>query len=181
VTDEQSSRLFLDEPSNELRQGDVCFEWPIPKWLLSGYMVASEPTADRAATALVSVHAKGESLPVVVCSHDCDLENPRSRTGVVVAPLFHWPNFPMGSDVSLGIISSDLPGDDGAYEHINLYPFKLPLDPPDWRVIDFSAMTSIGSPQKSIPMLLKAKRYEMTDKARENFCNKLAAFFIRKN
>jgi hypothetical protein len=86
----------------------------------------------------------------------------------------------MGSDVSLGIISSYLPGDDGAYEHINLYPIKLPLDPPDWRVVDFSSLTSIGSPQKSIPMLLNAKRYEMTDTARENFSNKLGAFFIRK-
>lgn len=181
MTDKQRSPLFLDAPSNELRQGDICFDWPVPKWQLSGYMVASEPAAERSTMALVSVHSKGDRLPLVVCSHDCDLENPRSRSGVVVAPLLRWPDASMGSETSLGIISSYVPQDDGAYEYINLYPIKLPLDPPDYRVVDFSSLTSIGSPVKSIPMLLNAKRFEMTDGARENFSNKLAAFFIRKN
>jgi hypothetical protein len=90
-----------------------------------------------------------------------------------------WPLSDMGSDASLALISSYMPRADRAYEYINLYPIKLPLDPPEWRIADFSALTSIASPQKSIPVLRKSKRFEMTDEARENFSSKLAAFFIR--
>jgi hypothetical protein len=87
----------------------------------------------------------------------------------------------MSSDTSLDLISSYVPTADGAYKHINLYPVKIPGNPPDWRVVDFSGLTSIGSPVKAIPMLRNAKRFEMGDEGRRNFGNKLAAFFIREN
>jgi hypothetical protein len=179
VSDEASPQSFLAEPTTELRQGDICFEWPFPKWQFNGYLVASAPTGGSPTTALVGLYEQGRPLPIVICSHDCDLENPRSRSGFVVAPVFPWPFDEMGSDNSLALINSRIPGQDGAYSHINLYPIKLPDDQPDWRVIDFSAMTSVGSPNKAIPVLRKAKRFEMTDEVREAFSNKLAAFFIR--
>src|SRR5690242_8647902 len=84
MTEPLSSRLFLDQPTAELRQGDICFEWPFPKWQLNGYMVASEPPTGKATTAIVSVHSRGDAIPLVICSHDCDIENPRSRAGIVV-------------------------------------------------------------------------------------------------
>ncbi len=183
MSSENDSQLLLAEESNELRQGDICFEWPIPRWQLNGYMVASEPASVNPSTAIVALHSKGESLPLVVCSHDCDLENPRSRMGIVVVPLLNWPSSvaPMGSDASLDIVRSVVPDDDGSYMHINLYPIKLPYETAEWRIVDFSGLTSIGNPLKSLQHLMKAKRFEMTDECRKNFSNKLAAFFIRKS
>lgn len=171
---------FLPDPTGELRQGDICFDWPLPKWQLNGYTVASDPSGGNPTTALVSLHEQGSRLPIVLCSHDCDLENPRTRLGFVVAPVLPWP-WPneMGSDKSLALINSTVPGPDGSYEYIQLYPIKLPGGRPDWRIIDFSGMMSISSPRKSAPVLLKAKRYEMTDQTRRTFGDKLAAFFIR--
>jgi hypothetical protein len=177
--------LFIDEPTNELRQGDICFEWPVPKWVLTGYQLISNPGADNFSNSVLALHAKGEPVPIVICSHDCDLENPRGRAGFLVAPLLHWPGWPsrvdMGSEQSLRIISSAKPSPGGAYDDINLFPVKLPTDPPDWRLVDYSTITSISPPEKLIPILRAAKRYEMSDEGRASFADKLAASFIRKN
>jgi hypothetical protein len=171
---------FVDTPSTaELRQGDVCFEWPFPKWQLNGYSVAADPSGGNPTTALIGLHEQGVKLPLIICSHDCDLENYRARLGFIVAPVLQWPFPDLGSDDSLALISSAVIGDDGSYDYINLFPLKLEPDLADWRVVDFSGLTSVASPKKTTPVLLKAKRLEMTDETRVNFGNKLAAFFIR--
>jgi hypothetical protein len=85
----------------------------------------------------------------------------------------------MSDDRSLALINSYVAGDDGSYDYIQLYPIKLPGDPPVWRVVDFSGMMSVAAPPKALPILRKAKRLEMTDETREHFSNKLAAFFVR--
>ena len=84
----------------------------------------------------------------------------------------------MGSDRSLALINSSTPTADGPYEYVQSYPIRLPGEAPDWRMIDFSGMVSIASPTKALPILKKAKRFEMTDAARQNFGYKLAAFFV---
>jgi hypothetical protein len=173
------SSQFLPVPTSELRQGDVCYQWQFPKWQLNSYQVAFQPSAARPNSAIVSLHSKGEILPLIICSHDCDLENPRSRMGIIVAPVLSWPDSDQGSELSAKIQRSDVPGNDGAYAHINLFPIKIPRR--DWRVVDFSALTSVSTPDKVVPALRLAKKYEMTDEAREKFSNKLAAFFIRQN
>jgi hypothetical protein len=179
VNRDEASQSFLAEPTDELRQGDICFEWPYPKWDLNTYMVASAVVGSNASSALLALHERAAALPVVICSHDCDLENPRTRLGIVVAPVLPWPWTDMGSDRSLALINSSTPGADGSYDYIQLYPIRLPGDGQDWRVVDFSGMMSIAAPPKAMPILRKAKRFEMTDAARETFGNKLAAFFIR--
>ena len=163
----------------ELRQGDICFEWPFPKWQLNGYSVAADPSGGNPNVALIGLHEQGAKLPLIICSHDCDLENWRARLGFVVAPVFQWPFPDLGSDDSLALISSGVLGEDGSYDYINLFPLKFSNDPADWRVADFSGLTSIASPRKATPVLLKSKRFEMTDETRVNFGNKLASFFIR--
>jgi hypothetical protein len=171
---------FVETASTaELRQGDICFEWPFPKWQLNGYSVAADPSGGNPTVALIGLHEQGAKLPLVICSHDCDLENPRARLGFVVAAVFDWPFPDLGSDDSLALISSAVLGEDGSYDYINLFPLKFSNDPVDWRIVDFSGMTSIASPRKATPVLLKSKRLEMTDETRVHFGNKLAAFFIR--
>jgi len=116
---------------------------------------------------------------LILCSHDCDLENPRARIGFIVAPVLSWPGLvDIASDKGLALVNSYKPGEEG-YDYINLYPLRLPSEDPEWRVVDFSAMTSLSPPPKLVPILRKAKRFQMTDEAREYFGNKLAAFFIR--
>jgi hypothetical protein len=184
VTTGPLSQLFLEKPSNDLRQGDICYDWPVPRWLLNSYQITAEPGTTRNLNAVLSLQAKGESLPLIICSHDCDLDNPRNRLGFLVAPLLHWPGWPnpeMASDASLRMISSAVSAADGSYEFINIFPIKIPSEPPDWRVVDYSSMMSISPPEKLVPVLKAHKRYEMTDEGRVSFANKLAAFFIRNN
>lgn len=129
--------------------------------------------------ALLPMYEQGSSIPLIVCSHDCDLENPRNRLGFIVAPLLPWPSgIDIASDNGLTLINSYKPGENG-YDYIQLYPIKLPGEEPEWRVVDFSAITSLSPPAKLVSILLKAKRFEMADQAREYFGTKLAAFFIR--
>lgn len=180
MTQESSPLAFLDQPTGDLRQGDICFSWPFPKWQMTSYQVTSSPAGPSQATALVSLHEQGTDIPLVICSHDCDLENPRGRLGFIVAPLFPWPSgINITTEKGLTLVNSYKPGPDNSYDHINLYPIKLPGEDPEWRVVEFSAMTSISPPLKLVPILRKAKRFEMTDEAREYFGTKLAAFFIR--
>jgi hypothetical protein len=180
VNGNQIPRSFVETASvSELRQGDICFEWPFPKWQLNGYSVAADPSGGNPNVALVGLYEQGARLPLVICSHDCDLENWRARLGFVVAPVFDWPFPDMGSDESLALIGSAVLGEDGSYDYINLFPLKFSGEPINWRVVDFSGLTSIASPRKATPVLLKAKRFEMTEETRLNFGNKLAAFFIR--
>ena len=82
---------LLADPTDELRQGDICFDWPYPKWDLNNYMVASAITGNNAPTALMPLYDRAASLPIVICSHDCELEDPRQRLGIIVAPVFPWP------------------------------------------------------------------------------------------
>jgi hypothetical protein len=171
--------VFLSEVTDELRQGDICFSWPVPRWLLTDYQTLK--TQDNKTTKMqVGVHLKGAELPLVLCSHDCDLENPRERLGFLVAPLIPWPFEDMASDSSLDLIgSSDV--QDGSYSYINLFPLSLPesQDESGWRVVDYSSVMSVGPPTKLAPLLRKTKRLEMTEETRALFKSKMAAFLAR--
>lgn len=194
--------MFTDQPSSgELRQGDICFEWPFPFWNLNSYQVSKQVTTGSLNSAVVNLLASGDSLPVAICSHDCEVENPRGRTGLSLAPLLPWPYSDLGSDESLELIQSHVPGelqidnrtvaDAGvqaradsesprAYGFINLFPVNLgSTETNGWRYIDFSAITAIGPPRKIKGQLLKGKRFEMEDETRDRFKAKLAAFFSR--
>ena len=174
--------MFLSEITGELRQGDICYSWPIPRWLLTDYQVLM--TAEgKTARLQVGVHQRGVDLPLVLCSHDCDLENPREGVGFLVAPLLPWPfGDSMSSDGSLELVGASRM-QEGSYAYINLFPICLPESRNDngsgWRVVDFSSITSVGPPPKLVPILRKAKRLEMTEEVRLLFKRKLAAFVGR--
>lgn len=176
-TTERRVRLFEVSPSDELRQGDICSDWMIPKWQPHTNQIVSDADGVARRT-LVDLHGKaGESSSLALCSHDCDLENPRNRRGIIVAPVVDWPNGDMGSDLSLEIIGSRAPNSAGRYAHINLFPVNL--GQLGWKVVEFSALTSMISPKKFTDRLLKSKQFEMTDPTRRDFRLKLAAFLAR--
>jgi hypothetical protein len=171
--------VFLSETTSELRQGDICYSWPIPRWLLTDYHVLM--TAEgKVAKVQVGVYERGADLPLVLCSHDCDLENPRERAGFLVAPLRPWPFGDMSSDSSLELVGASKI-QNGSYAYINLFPVYLPEARQDqgWHVVDFSSIMSVGPPPKLVPILRKAKHLEMTEEARLLFKRKLAAFLGR--
>lgn len=169
--------MFLPQGSNELRQGDLLEPQPLPFWRYTDFELSSRP-GEPPHYARVSTVAKGLSVSMAVCSHDCDLENTRNRYGFVVAPVLPWP-FEMGSDQSLELISSGRLNDANEYDYINLFPIQYPGDDADWRVVDFSALIAVGPPPKIKRQFLGMKQHEMTEQTRGDFKLKLAAFFGR--
>jgi len=117
------------------------------------------------------------SVAVAICSHDCDVENPRSRTGIIVAPLCKVPARP-GEDLYARILAS---GDTSTeLNYINLFPFVHKQgDTTLEAVIDFSAITSIAKAEKALPMLAKSRVLGCDDDTREAIGRKLAMFFGR--
>ncbi|KZE90527.1 hypothetical protein AVP41_00046 [Microbacterium sp. TNHR37B] len=116
---------------------------------------------------------------VAVCSHDCDVENPRTRTGLIVAPLVNVPAPPRDPEMYAKIMAS---GDTTAgIDFVHLFPVRLPGDDGQERdaVVDFSAITTMARAAKAVGHLADGKRLEMTDATRTAFQRKLALFFGR--
>lgn len=180
-TTRTSESLFVDNPTDELRQGDISYEWPFPVWNLNKFQVVTQVLGGGSPqSAVVSLLARGAPAPVAICSHDCEIENPRSRTGLLMAPVLPWPYPEVSSDLSLDLIGSREPDSKNLYSFIYLFPVNLgAAGQDDWHVIDFSAMATMTSPNKIKPRLLDGKRFEMLDKTRIQFKTKLAAFFGR--
>ena len=170
--------MFLPEGSDELRQGDLLDDQPLPFWRYTDFELSGRP-GEAPQSARVSVVAKGLSVPVVLCSHDCDLENHRNRYGWVVAPVLPWPFPDIADDASLDLISSARMSENNEYGYIHLFPIQIPGADADWRVVDFSALISVGPPSKIRRTFLGMKRFEMDDATREEFRLKLAASFGR--
>ena len=124
---------------------------------------------------------KKKPVPVVVCSHDCDIENPKLRTGVILAPLLGYPQHPE-PERQAQLRESRRPDSDSKYHYINLFPLEFDdtsLGLGDRMVVEFSAMLSAGRSKEAIRVLKGKKVLEMTDETREDFRQKLAAFFGR--
>ena len=176
--------MFLEEPSDELRQGDICFDWVFPKWQLNDYLVASDASSGVSNRAVIHVLSSGASLPIMVLSHDCEIENPRSRIGLSVAPILPWPlGDDYGSDESLDLIRSGSLSAGSTFEFIQFFPVQLKDEEgaePSWKVVDFSGLMSASPPKKAIPLLKARKRLEMLEETRKNLKLKLAAFFGRE-
>jgi hypothetical protein len=164
------------EPTAELQQGDICSARPFPQWKLHEYEISGSPGGPTT-RALVHVYSQGANLPVVVCAHDCDVENPRNRRGILVAPVFDWPPDLSEADSELLRESARL-SDGEVYDFINLFPIHLPSGA--WHVADFSAMSSPGPANKVVAALKQTKELEMTDGSRKLFRLKLGAFVGRE-
>jgi len=116
----------------------------------------------------------------VICSHDCDIENPRGRTALLLAPLVKVPAKPSGPEFP-EIMGSHSPVD-GQYSWFPLFPVVLPAfghETDVSSVVDFSSVMSLGKAERARDSLRETKLFEMTDDYRGLFKTKLAIFLGR--
>lgn len=174
--------ILVGDPSGVLRQGDVCVVDFFPRWDVA----KSQTVSSQSGTVAIQMSAwnsvkegpDGGHL-VVVCSHDCDVDNPRQRTGLLLAPVIKTPAH-RGTELYATIMGSDQILD-GVVHAAGLFPLSIPDVGGEATdvVIDFSSLISMGQPVRVIPMLREKKLYEMDDAMRVRFKMKLAAFVGR--
>lgn len=173
-------------PGGDLRQGDICEISFFPHWhsgtsshlMMNGKITQIQLGPHKPLAASQS----GKSL-VVVCSYDCDIENPRGRKGLLLAPLIPIPQrHPRYAELK----QSNAPhrDEDGylSFQFVNHYAFSLGdvLPPPtDMGIAEFSAITSWGPPNDVIAELAAARVHRLSDDEREVFRTKLAVFVGR--
>lgn len=168
-------------PSGSLRQGDICAIPHFPKWDVeeSSVLFKGDTQTSIQMDAWNRVHRieTGEHL-VVVCSHDCDVDNPRQRSAIIVAPLIKVPASAGDPRYEEIMGSGDMTGE---LSWINLFPLRIDLEEEDNTdvVADFSALTSMGRAEPAIRQLADSKILEMDDELRSNFKKKLGSFFGR--
>jgi hypothetical protein len=117
--------MLTTDLGEQLRQGDVCSVQNFPRWTLDSTKV------NTAKSAFMVVEAWDRPLEsddggrlVVVCSYDCDIENPRGRAGLLLAPVMKMPASP-GSQREADILASDVRRD-GQIGYANMFPLLLP-------------------------------------------------------
>ncbi|MGW0183712.1 hypothetical protein [Nocardia sp. NPDC003345] len=175
--------MFEPVAGDSLRQGDICMVSSFPKWSvgdLAGVLPGTTKKGILVADWDRLVEVQQQKL-VCVCSYDCDLENPRSRSGILLAPVIRLPASP-GSPQHESISSSWRANDDGAFDHLNIFPLKFDSagdEYPDHAVVDFSAASTLGTAEKAVQSLEKTKLFEMTDVFRTWFQKKIAIFYAR--
>ncbi len=120
-------------------------------------------------------------MSIVICSHDCEIEQIRDRAGLLIAPLTPPPKWPPGDERWPILHSCTVPNEAGAYSFIHWFPVELDVGEGEatLMVADFSRIVSAGAGSKAKAKLLPSKSAEMTDEARNRFKNKIAAFFSR--
>jgi hypothetical protein len=124
-------------------------------------------------------------MPLLVLSHDCELENVRARLGILVAPVLHWPTNVDDDALRESTRPSASADGESVYEFGQLWPLFIPRADPEgnpavaeWMVADFSGMTSVAPPTKVTPIFRRKRRFEMTDESRRLLQDKLAAYFL---
>lgn len=109
-------------------------------WKLTSYDL--QTSSDGSSNLRTVVHGSKPGF-LVVCSHDCDIENVRDRAGLAVAPLdvpsLPWP----GGDARWETLRSSWEPTGDAFEFGHLFPLHWD-DPPGIRIIDFSRLTTAG-------------------------------------
>lgn len=175
--------LRAPHEGENLRQGDVCFVKGLPLWNLSSSSTQTDPQG--VLTHFVIPPHKAlqwdeltGAVAVAICSHDCDVENPRSRTGIIVAPIIKVPAS-VGSEAHTRIMAS---GDvSSGLDYVHLFPVVLDDGKNDKRsaVIDLSAMVTVAKADAAIGTLAINRKYVMDEASREAFRTKIALFFAR--
>jgi hypothetical protein len=168
--------------SGPLRQGDICALPAFPVWDIDrtqrqvGGNSASESFVMPRHRVLEWDELTG-SVAVAICSHDCDLENPRERTGILVAPVVKVPARP-GDDRYERIMTSGDTSVEINYAH--LFPVTYAAGESDVEaVIDFSAMTSLAKAENAVRHLLNSRVLGCGDETRSSIGRKLALFLGR--
>lgn len=174
---------WVESPGDALRQGDVCVIEGLPIWNVAG--MTMRDARQELTSFIIPPHKTLQwsdltgGSAVVVCSHDCDVENPRTRTGLVVAPLVAVPASRNDPDTYAKIMTS---GDTSIeINFVHLFPLEIPVEQGEARdaVADFSAITTVARANKAVEHLVSGKVLEMDDGTRESFRRKLALFFGR--
>lgn len=165
-----------------LRQGDICVMPAFPIWDIDRAQRNVGPQDVTEGYVLPRLKAMewdsmSGTVAVAVCSHDCDLENPRERTGIIIAPLVKVPSRP-GDERYRNILASwDTSSE---INYANLYPVEYDDENRQIQaVIDFSAMTSYAKAEKAIQKLLQARVLSCDDETRSSIARKLAYFLGR--
>lgn len=163
--------------ADDLRQGDVCAVKDLPLWNLAK---SSTVSGGDASGLLIPSFNRGQmsnGQPLVaIVSQCCDLENPRSRTGIAVAPVMRVPASP-GDRRFEGIVSSATINAEGAYAYVNLFPLGAVAG--QEAVVDFSAMLTIAPHAMASELLREGRILALEDEAREAMRLKLGYMFGR--
>lgn len=174
----------------DLRQGDICMIDVFPLWndaeasrIITGTKISG---LQLSVWENISIAAKDATkVLVAVCSYDCDLENPRSRWGVALAPLV--PLASRHRDYA-DLLASGAPIDDDdaiAFKFLNSYPYaENPLfvnskGESTAGMVDFSAILHMGKAKEAIDSLRSRVVFRLDDEQRTNFQMKLAMFMAR--
>lgn len=117
---------------------------------------------------------------LALCAHDCEIENVRTRSGLLVAPI-QRPPFKPESENWTTLLQADLPDEQGAYRHIHLFPVLIPMPhgEGELRVIDFSRLVSVGPPEKVKAIFKQKRSFQMNEEDRGALQAKLSAFVSR--
>ena len=163
-----------------LRQGDLVLLDYFPLWQPKKVSRIIGPDGNEgivlAPWAGAVVH-QGKSL-AAICSHDCDVENPRQRTGLLLAPVVKVPA-KTGTDMHEAILRSGKPDGD-EWDFIGLFPLTLlPGMAYESAVVDFSAMCSMARAHDVVSDLRGCKVAEMDEDEAGLFRLKAAAFIGR--
>lgn len=155
----------------------MCEDLLVPQWKLTAF----DRVEKHDGTELRMIVQATGPTSVVLCSHDCDIENAAGRAGIVLAPVGP-PSFGWSSDDERWHVLRDSwkMTSEHAFEFGHLFPLDLNLGGShEWAVVDFSRMMTVGPSGKVTAILLRHKKSEMTDEVRAAFGLKLAAFFGR--
>lgn len=177
----------LTSISTDLRQGDICQIDLFPHWNIdtSSFVagMGQKPTHVQMPALPKVLTGTGTTKRLVsICSYDCDLENPRDRKGILIAPVFALPK--THNRYEMVRTSGELrQSEDGAYfDYLQLFPVRVQdLTDVDVEmgVVDFSAMVSIGKAFDAAKILSAQKVFEIDDESRVLFRTKLSAFVGR--
>jgi hypothetical protein len=179
ATTSRNETLFAPATSDgQLNQGDLIASIDLPEWRLNDTGSQSLHVGDRPQRLVV--HGALDQM-VIVCSHDCDIDQVKGgyRAGVIVAPLGPPPR--LTAEMQELLRDSWRLTAEGTFEFGHLYPVKLPgADDSGLLVADFSRMISAGPGKAVVGMLLDRRTCSMDDdEQRRGFQLKLAAFFGR--
>ncbi|UYL86884.1 hypothetical protein SEA_RAVENCO17_31 [Gordonia phage RavenCo17] len=171
--------LLTDLPEG-LRQGDICSVSAFPRWTAASSSVLVGTSVGLMVEAWDKpIRWTDDRFLVAICSYDCDVENPRARSGILLAPVMPMPA-KAGSDREEEILSSNV-AEDGKISYVNLFPLCLPRTDGTSTpaVVDFSAVASMSSAKDAVTELKEHRHFSLASQTREEFQIKAALNLYR--
>jgi hypothetical protein len=171
-------------PPGDVRQGDLVALDFFPSWNVENLSTVIGPAGSQSQLipAAEKVQRTGDGQFIVaVCAYDCDLENPRSRTGVALAPVMKVPASPRDPTYD-AILNSAKRGENNRLDYFQLFPVELEERLGarfEVGVVDFSQLMHMAPAARVVEILAPRVIQRLSDDLREAFRFKLAAFFGR--